>query len=537
MHPWPAAAPTVGFWPGSPEDWIGVLGDSTTFLLAITALTLWLRGRNPVVSFALRNDRNRTIGAVLTSRGYGRVTTRRACRAVTERLVLGQRVLTVAAELRWLDETARSARRPVPVALHGIGGDPSDDLQRLATAYRAFGHRLKARGMLGGGTAPILAEQADVAAHTAEYLLAQAMFAMGTTAADEHAALALSLRARSTQLRLEHLRTGQGPGRGIDDLTVSHIPERLVFPGTFAETLCRVDGIEPVPLPLRSPADLGVLQQRLSGKFFDGALPSLRAAHRQRDPASGWVRLHLVLAEAAYSSVMATHNVGDRGIGLRWDELSGAAGLLTLSCLPVTSDERIIAVRRSGYVRTGEGQWTNGINGNLEMRPRFGIAVDRDDHGIPDPRLAIAREGAEELGVDLTGQPLEILGLARFDSDQEVGVSVLLTACRVPLTAEQLCAKARYSHPIEGRWETQGAILAVPVPTDAESLETLLRWTLTAPDHQPHLTSALIALAYPQLMDETSDGADAVHDYLQRLALSPPHSPPPAGTLELNCRR
>ncbi|GAA1307082.1 hypothetical protein [Pseudonocardia xinjiangensis] len=537
MHLSQAAATTDSFWPGSLDGWIGILGDSTTFLIAIVGLSLWIRGRNPVVSFALRNDRRRTIGAVLTSRGYGRITTRRACRTAAERLVLGQRALTVATELRWIDETARDHRLPVPVALHGIGGEPSDDLQRLSTAYRAFAHRLKARGLLGGGTAPILAEQADVAARTGEYLMAQAMFAMGTTTADARGSFAIGIPARSTQLRLEHVRIGEGPGQGIDDIAVSHLAERLVFPDTFAETLCRADGIEPMPLPLRGEADRRLLEQRLSGKFFDGTLPSLRGTVRQRDPASGWVRLHLVLAEAAYSAVMATHNVGDRGIGRRRDELSGAARVLTLSCLPVTSDEQIIVVRRSAHVRTGEGQWAVGVNGNLEMRPRFGISLDRDPHGIPDPRLAIVREAAEELGVDLSEQPLEILGISQFDSDQEVAVSILLTACRVSLTAAELAARGRYSHATEGRWESDGAILAVPVPTDIASVESLLRWTLTAPDHQPHLTSALVALTYPRLMEEMNGDADAAHDYLRKLATSSPASSPPPGITEMSSRR
>jgi hypothetical protein len=50
--------------------------------------------------------------------------------------------------------------------------------------------------------------------------------------------------------------------------------------------------------------------------------------------------------------------------------------------------------------------------------------------------------------------------------------------------------------------------------------------------HQPHLTSALIAMCYPHLMEELRS-ASAISHYLQQLAASPPEPALPAGTIEL----
>ncbi len=47
-------------------------------------------------------------------------------------------------------------------------------------------------------------------------------------------------------------------------------------------------------------------------------------------------------------------------------------------------------------------------------------------------------------------------------------MSILLTACRVPLTAEELCARACDAHPTEGRWETQGSKIELRSGPDQE---------------------------------------------------------------------
>lgn len=521
-------------WPTGLPDWVGLLGDGTTFLVAAAAVALWVRGRNPIVAYALKLDRKRTIGSVLRASGYSRRAVRKAGRAAIRDILNGNRSISVSNELRWLNETASNSGNPVPVTLYGLHGNAHDDLRKISSAYVAFGHRLKSRGLLGGGTAPILSEQAVVAAQTATRLTTDATFALETLTIDGDGSADLTVTRGQTRLALRHLRTGAGPGKGIDALAVSHLHQRLVFTGTLAERLCELDGVQPQSLPTLSQVEEDALKRKLSGKFFDGALPSLLATQRQRDPASGWLRLHLVLAEAAYSTIVATHYVGSSGIGRSREDLDGDAKLLTLSCVPITRDNRIIAVQRSGHVSTGQGQWTTGVNGNLEMRPRFGIALDQDENGVPNPLLALARESREELGIDLDHGSMSVLGLARFNSKQEVGVTTLLTCCYVPLAANEVSSGRSNSHPTEGRWENQGSMLAIPVPTDFASCRELLCWSLGARNQQPHLVASFIALCHPILVDHMNNDADGVRHLLRTLASdsSPAHAFP-TGTVEI----
>ena len=225
-------------WPTGLPDWVGLLGDGTTFLVAAAAVTLWVRGRNPIVAYALKLDRKRTIGSVLRASGYSRRAVRKAGRAAIRDILNGNRSISASNELRWLNETASNSGNPVPVTLYGLHGNAHDDLRKISSAYVAFGHRLKSRGLLGGGTAPILSEQAVVAAQTATRLTTDATFALETLTIDGDGSADLTVTRGQTRLALRHLRTGAGPGKVIDALAVSHLHQRLVFPGTLAERLC-----------------------------------------------------------------------------------------------------------------------------------------------------------------------------------------------------------------------------------------------------------------------------------------------------------
>jgi len=520
-------------WPDRVGDWVALAADATAVVVGLTVLALWLGGRNPVVAHALRASRARTVGRVLRERGWSRRATARACRQVVRGTLEGTAFPGVEGELEWLDQVALAAGRPAAVTVHGLGGPPHEDLRRLADGYRALSRRLRSRGLLGGGTAPLLADVSDVAERTAALLSTHAAFARpGRTPGPDDAGLELRAAAGRTRVELHNLRTSAGPGSGIDGLAVSHVHERVVVAGSLMQELCAEDGVRAVVLPLTAE-EAAISDERLSGKFFDGALPSLRGAHRQRDPSSGWTRLHLVLAEAAYSAVVATHYTGTRGVGRTAAELRGEAALLTLSCLPVTVDDRVLMVRRSANVMTDRGRWAPAVNGNLEMRPRFGIAVDRDENGIPEPLRAIAREAKEELGITVPARDLEVLGTALFDSDQEIGTGVLLTTVPLGLTAQDVVARSRFADATEGRWENQGEVLAVPVPRDVAARDALLAWTLTTADHQPHLTACLVALSYPHLMEGAGGDPDAVHHHLGLLA-ERDNAGIPAGTVLLD---
>lgn len=509
-------APISDFWPERAGEWMGFAADATALLVALTVLVLWLRGRNPVVTQALRASRARTVGRVLRSRGWSRRQAARACRDAVSAALDGSGLLGVEGELHWLDATVSATGHRIPVAVHGLGGVPHQDLQELADGYRAMARRLRSRGLLGGGTAPLIADVSEVAERTAALLATHAAFARSPSVPDEPG-LPVTAAAGGTRLELSHLRAGRVPGAGIDDLAVSHLHERWVVEGSLMEELCAGDGVRPRPV-LLSDAEVAAIAGRLTGRYFDGALPSLHAAHRQRDPASGRTRLHLVLGEAAYSAVVATHYVGSLGVGRPAEELRGEAALLTLSCLPTTSDHRILAVRRSTSVMTDRGRWSPAVNGNLEMRARYGIAIDRDGFGTPDPLRAIAREAREELDLILPADGIEILGTARFDSDQEVKTTVLLTTCLLDVTARDVVARSRFADAAEGRWENQGEALALPVPRDDVARDELLAWALGAVDHQPTLTAGLVALLHPFLMERMAGDRDAVREHLRGLA-------------------
>lgn len=509
-------------------SWAGIVGTLLAASVSVAAVWLWLRGRNPVVAYALRTERRRTVGRALRANGLTRSQVRRACRRYAAGSLDGDPAISSESEFRWLDETTGST---LGVAMEGFGGALAQDLRALALAYQRFAVRLRSRGLLGGGTAPVLSDQATVAERVAARLDADAMFALGR-AVPQDDGLELSLRGDATQLAFSFLKQGHGPGDGADLLRVSHIHRRLVVPGTLSETLATNDRVDTTPLRL-SRDELTALDDKLRGKFFDGALPSLLAARLERDPASGWHRLHLSLAEASYSAVVATHNIGDRGVGRRKDQLDGEARLLTLTSLPVTSDGRILAVRRSGRVMTGQGMWQAGVNGNLEMRPRFGIHLDRDEWGAPDPLLAITREAKEELALEVEPRDLALLGMARFTNDQEVDMTVLLTTCRVRLTAADVVRGAADADPTEGLWESDGTFLSIPLPRSDVECDDLLAWTLRSGDHQPHLVASLVALCHPMLMERHHRDSQRVRAHLRQLA-DGAATPEPDGVCQLS---
>ncbi len=166
------------------------------------------------------------------------------------------------------------------------------------------------------------------------------------------------------------------------------------------------------------------------------------------------------------------------------------------------------------------------------MRRRLGIELDRDQDGLPDPRRALAREACEELGLVIAATDIRTVGMATFDWQDEVGMTALLTTCEVTATAVEVAKLSATADVIEGRWEHEDDMLAVPVPKTLADVETLLAWTLTAEDHMPHLVAALVAVCHQWLVEEYGDKPERVLAYLQRLADRPP-TPPPQGARHL----
>jgi 8-oxo-dGTP pyrophosphatase MutT (NUDIX family) len=477
-------------------DAVSVLADVLSVVVIASALGLWIRGRNPLVVRALNADRRHALGALLTTTGMSKRAVRLAVRKCTMQYVNGEKAPTIQAELDWLDDMMRDRLRPAPVAYYGLGGmDLSDALSALSAAYDALSLRLRSRGLLGGGTSPLLESLAATAEGLTRVFARHATFAAGTS--PEAAELRLTTSGGSTQLDLSHLRPTDAPGVGVDDIAVSYSPRRLIVPGMQSEKIASLDRIETSSLDL-DLEELAQLRGHLTGgKAFDGVLPSLQASRVERDPASGRTRLHCVLAEASFSSVLASHYVGDRGVGRRAEELTGEAGLFTLAVLPETSDGFFVLTTRTEHVSIAAGMVSPAVTGNLEMRDRTGLAVDRDPDGIPDPLLALSRECREELGLEVDRESIEILGTMQFESPSEVGTTVLLTTTKLHRSLQEVADDSRYADRLEGAWESEEQIIGVPVPKDVNECLELLAWTLTDPSHVPHVSGCLVASCYP----------------------------------------
>lgn len=513
-------------------DALGLVADLLSIAVVGGALALWLLGRNPMVVRTLRADRQRTVGAVLESTGMSRSVVRRAVKECTADYVNGRRAPTLQAELDWLDSVVGERGGATPVAYFGLPGPTAspttripDSLSSLSTAYRSLALRLKGRGLLGGGTSPLLDNVAEVGEGLARLLAKNATFAAGRLEAS--ACLRLEIQQATTRLELSSLRPTDAPGAGADDLAVTYVPRRMVVAKTVSQKIAELDGIPRQPLEL-DERELELLGKRFEGKTFDGVLPSLKMSSFERDPASGRSRLHLVLAEASFSSVMVTHYVGESGVGRAQDALTGEAQLLTLAILPTTRDGYFVLTTRTQHVSVTAGMLSPAVTGNLEMRDRVGLPVDRDADGFPDPLLALARECREELGLDIDREHIEIIGTMRFASPHEVGTTVLLATTQLDASLQDVADATRHADRIEGAWESEERITGVPVPRTPQERIDLLAWTLSDQGHVPHLAGCLIAYCYPLVCDDLGD-VDTANRRLAELAQSPTPAPPPPG--------
>lgn len=511
------------------HDALDVAANLLSIAVVVGFLVLWILGRNPLVVRALRADRRRTVGVVLQQAGMSRSAVRRAVKDCTRRYAHGDRAPSTQAELDWLDGLAPLCGGPVPVAFHGLPGFSTDvGLSALSDAYRRLGLRMSSRGLLGGGTTPLLEGLAEVSHDLSRHLASNATFAAGRPG--EVTRLDLTVQQGTADLELSHLRPRDAPGGAIDDLAVTHVPERLVVPGTLSEKVAALDRIATVPLTLRQ-SELDDLDRLFQGKTFDGVLPSIREARVERDPASGRTRLHYVLAETSFSAVMASHYVGASGIGRERSALSGEARLFTLAILPSTSDGFFVLTKRTEHVSVTAGQVSPAVTGNLEMRDRTGLPVDRDPHGFPDPLLSITRECREELGIEIARDQVEVIGTVKFSSPQEVGTTVLLTTAALDLTLQEVADASRRADRIEGAWESDDQVEGVPVPRSTQEWCDLLAWSMSNQGHVPHLGGSFLAYAYPLLV--TALGRDAAEAKIRELAARPDQAPPPSGIVQV----
>lgn len=471
---------------------VNVMAAVITIVVPLVALTVWLRGTNPLVRLALHKDRRRTVGQTLEGT-LSRREVRRHCKEHAQGVISGRIPLTPARELQWLDELTGLAEptRPRPLRPLSRGGtdQPQEVLGSLSEAYRTYAGRLRSRGLLGAGSAPVIEQQAEVAEQVARLLEVDSVFAM--TPVPASTPVEVRLPARRTTISLTCTSLEVPGGFPISGISVRHTRSRVVA-SRLARQLADHDGVVAHDVG-ETIADLGY--------EFDGVLPALRGAYLERHGASGQNRINLDLTEMSYSAFRVLR---DAGAATEHDPI------LTLSCLVITSDNYLVMVTRSQAVAYS-GDRAPGVVGNLDMRPRLGEAIDVDEFGLPDPIRAVSREAQEELALSLDPHEILPLGIAEISCEHEAGTRILLTTARARCTTTELARQAAAADPVEGAWELNDEILFVPVPTTTSAAEYLLAWTMASEDHMPHLTASLVAWSLA-LLSEHQDGESASVD-------------------------
>ncbi|MGE3447488.1 MAG: hypothetical protein AB7H92_07900 [Microbacteriaceae bacterium] len=502
----------------------------TTIAVVATAIlaVATSRGGAPLVRLALTQAKRRTIGSAMRDMnvtpparwGFWR---RSVYARASYDAVRGFGSTTVAEECAWLDSHFSNDPRQeqggfLEVGLSGVYRNAwtrERRIERLADAYAAYASRLRAQARLA--TSRLVQEEVEVALATARFLRAEASFSDIDPQqwGEFNASLLRSGQDPGTDqvdLRLRFAPISPSPSFHLDGLSVVPVAERVVLEDSPAEGKAQRDGIKAVTVP-SDPSSLSAIAQKLSSRMFDGVLPTLIHCRAQYDSESGRRRLRVLLGQTNFSVLLQQNYVGNVGIGRTREQLAAelcdeVPRVLTLSCIPRTTDHRLILVRRSEFVAVAAGLLAPGVNGNLELRSRHGLDTDRDECGFPSPVLAIVREGAEELGLDIDPTRVEIVGLGTFSYAEEVGTHVLLGKAQTGLSTEQVAAGLWRADATEGAWEVGHEIVAIGEPHSLESAERLVRWALLKEDLAPHARLALLSICLPLLRERRVNDND-----------------------------
>jgi hypothetical protein len=363
-------------------------------------------------------------------------------------------------------------------------------LAALSRAYRAYAADLRRGSLLGAAAAPVVIQEIRIATLTAD-LLAEA-------ASGKSMATSESIRVETPKFKriLEISKLPElASGTLAYDLFVSYRRHRLVpLPRerpVQAESPQSLEnpGLEKFPLSA-SAEDLSLLERKLAKQHaFDGVLPRLLDWRTERDETNGRVRLHLALSETTFGAVTLDHYpAAFKDLKGELRNVKGdSAKLLTLSSAVVTADRVLLFAGRSKLVGSHPNQFGPAVNGNLELRTRKGVLPDGDEFGLPDPRRALAREAAEELGLGLGPSAFQILGIGKFTiGEVEHGTNVLMALAQVEKTADQIREGVREADPMEGRWELGSHLLAAALPSNDSDVDVMLSWLLHDPRLTPH---------------------------------------------------
>lgn len=452
------------------------LVDWTSILTGVIAVGLFLASLPVVarrtVQWRLNTAKRRTVGSVLASTPRSvvappdRRAVRRAIRARTAARFAGASP-TAADEVDWLSRVAG-----LDYSVGYVGDNGSSWLHSLAESYAAFAARVSVRGLLGS-TQPILDAEAALAREVSGLLHVHAQRApLGDVLTD-----VVPHEVTGPFGRVGFVGIAPGTSALPHDLLVSWRRRRLVLPPASGTA---PDGAE-LQLLAGSSAPTALLSQP---NAYDGVLPALQSARMEKDARTGHSRLHLSITESTYSAHLRVRDLGP-GAG------SDLPRILTLSLLPVTTDDRIVIVRRSERNHSYQGHWAPGVNGNLDIPDARRCMTDATPDGVPDPVAALVREAAEELGMTLPAEVVAVRGLAAIHSADDNGTWVLACSAAVPQTFAEVVAATRYADPVAGRWELGGEICGVAIPDTRDQAATLMRWAGCAPDVMPHVVVCL----------------------------------------------
>jgi hypothetical protein len=497
-----------------------------------------VNGSDVVSKWALKQKRYRTVGKALHNIGVPRAKLKSACRAISKTAIASGEQPTIQREIDWLSEIAMgfSKNWKSPLELSGITLPefPARELIDLSRAYEKFSLRLRAQMILT--SSPLMEEQEECASNMASYLKLNGSF-RASKSRDPNAHK-FSVRTSSMCLELIHPRINFSPAYQINDVGVIHVPERVIVKDFSTEDLPEPNDSEslgpslkpnerpPKEICLDPPEMETLLSHFVSSRDFDGVLPALHDYHLQFDPRSGHLRLLLELSEISFSAVRATHYVGRiTGVGRDYERLlkesSNSKRLITLSLIPHTSDGFLMAAQRSKYVAVGRLKFAPGVIGNLELRDRLGLKVDRDQFDLPDLISTTVRKAKEKMAVNIEMSRVQILGLGKFSYEEEVETWVLLTTAGTEQTAEQFVNNTSLADQTEGAWKLTGDFYKIPYPRDAPSGEAIIRWAIHSKEIVPHLALALLAICLPIIskdFDEAMSEGETVDYWHKRFS-------------------
>lgn len=499
--------PQLGHFATAVNIWIlffAGMATVVTSMVAIFAITQSVIGSDIIAKRVLIRNRRRTICKTLNEFGIPHSNLQVANQEISNKAVRSGAEPSIQQEIEWLSKISNEFSRDwcQPLELNGLthSDAPAEQLFELSDAYEEFSKSLRAQLILSSSA--LMQEQQKLASNMARYLKLNGSF-RASKFRDPNAHK-FHLRTEDMYLELINPRINFSPSYQIDDIGVIHNRSRTVIDNFYDRIGLLRDGV--VPREIDIPAsEVEVLSKLLSSdRAFDGVLPALHDYHLQLDPLSGHLRLLLEISEISYSAMVATHYFGPTsGLGGTYDQLSQKVKeidrLLTLSMLPLSSDGFLLAAQRSEHVGVAKLKFAPGVNGNLELRDRLGLKVDRDEFQLPDLILATVREAKEELALEVDFNRVQILGLGKLTYEEEVSTSVLLTVAPIDLTVDQILEASKRADLTEGAWELTGKFYRIEVPKDAQDAEVLIRWVIQSKKVAPHLVLALLAICLPFL--------------------------------------